>query len=97
MRFGVSAEDLTGARRTERFGRLMEFETARARRYYQESAALRGMVEPDSQAALWAMIQIYSRLLEHIHASPFDVLARRISLSPAEKLWIVLRAFVGWT
>jgi phytoene synthase len=97
VRFGVSAEDLTGARRTERFGRLMEFETARARRYYEESAPLLRMVEPDSQASLWAMIQIYSRLLEHIHASPFDVLNRRISLSPAEKLWIVLRALVGWT
>ena len=30
-RFGVSVDDLKNARRTEQFGRLMEFETERAR------------------------------------------------------------------
>ena len=96
-RFGVTPEDLKGARRTEKFGRLMEFETERARVYYQESSPLLGMVEADSHRSLWALIAIYSRLLEHIHASPYDVLQHRISLSPGEKLWIVLRAIVGWT
>jgi 15-cis-phytoene synthase len=96
-RFGVTAEDLKAARRTKKFGTLMGFETERARAYYQESAPLLGMVQPDSHRSLWALIAIYSRLLDHISASPYDVLQRRISLSAAEKLWIVMRAVVGWT
>ena len=38
--FGVSQEDLKAGRRSEQFGRLMEFEAERARRYYRESAPL---------------------------------------------------------
>jgi phytoene synthase len=96
-RFGVSVDDLKNARRTEQFGRLMEFETGRARRYYSESAPLLDLIEPESRPALWAMIAIYSRLLDHLAASHYDVLVRRISLSSLEKTWIVLRAALRWT
>ena len=95
-RFGVSADDLREARRTERFGRLMEFEIERARRYYRESAPLLGMIQPKARASLWALIAIYSGLLERIAESEYDVLTRRISLTAAEKLSIVVRARLGW-
>jgi phytoene synthase len=91
-RFGLSREDLTGARRTERFGALMEFEIARARDYYRESAPLLALIDPASRPSLWALIAIYSRLLDQIEESHYDVLVRRISLSSPEKCWIVLRA-----
>jgi 15-cis-phytoene synthase len=97
VRFGVSVDDLKNARRTEQFGRLMEFETARARRYYGESAPLLDLIEPESRPSLWALIAIYSRLLDHLAASHYDVLVRRISLSSLEKSWIVLRAALRWT
>jgi phytoene synthase len=96
-RFGVSVDDLKNARRTEQFGRLMEYETGRARLYYRESAPLLDLIEPESRPALWAMIAIYSRLLDHLAASHYDVLIRRISLSSLEKTWIVLRAALRWT
>ncbi len=96
-RFGVSVDDLKNARRTEQFGRLMEFETGRARRYYRESAPLLDLIEPESRPSLWALIAIYSRLLDHLAASHYDVLTRRISLSSLEKTWIVLRAALRWT
>jgi phytoene synthase len=91
-RFGISADDLSAGRRTDRFGALMDFETARARSYYRESAPLLGMIESESRPSLWALVRIYSRLLERIMESHYDVLVRRISLSAAEKSWIVLRA-----
>ncbi|HTA43080.1 MAG TPA: phytoene/squalene synthase family protein [Bryobacteraceae bacterium] len=94
--FGVRVDDLRERRRTEQFGRLMEFEADRARRYYRESAPLLNLIDPQSRPALWALISIYSRLLEHVAESHFDVLTRRISLSSAEKTWIVLRAAIGW-
>jgi phytoene synthase len=96
-RFGVSLDDLKNARRTEKFGRLMEFETSRARRYYHESAPLLDLIEPESRPSLWALIAIYSRLLDHLADSHYDVLIRRISLSRLEKTWIVLRAALRWT
>jgi phytoene synthase len=96
-RFGVSIDDLKNARRTEQFGRLMEFETERARRYYRESAPLLDLIEPKSRPSLWALIAIYSRLLDHLAESHYDVLIRRISLSSLEKTWIVLRAAARWT
>jgi 15-cis-phytoene synthase len=96
-RFGVSIDDLKNARRTEQFGRLMEFETERARRYYRESAPLLDLIQRQSRPSLWALTAIYSRLLDHLAESHYDVLMRRISLSSLEKTWIVLRAALRWT
>jgi phytoene synthase len=95
-RFGVSVDDLRNARRTEQFGRLMEFETDRARRYYRESAPLLALIDPGSRPSLWALIAIYSSLLDHVAESHYDVLTRRISLTSLEKSWIVLRAALHW-
>jgi phytoene synthase len=96
-RFGVSADDLKNGRRTEQFGRLMEFEIERARRYYRESAPLLHLIRPKARASLWALIAIYSRLLDRVAESRYDVLTRRISLTRMEKAWIVLRAVLGLT
>jgi len=96
-RFGVSVDDMKHTRRTGRFGRLMEFEIDRARRYYREAAPLLNLIQPEARSSLWALIAIYSILLDHIAEAHFDVLTRRISLSTAEKIWIVLRAALGWT
>ena len=87
-RFGISADNL----HTTEFIDLMRFEASRARAYYQESQPLLGMVHARSRSSLWALIEIYSRLLAKIEASNYDVLSHRIALSPLEKSWIVLRA-----
>lgn len=94
-RFGVSAEDLRAGRRTEEFLRLMRFEAARARDYYDQSAPLTDLVNPHSRPALRALIGIYSRLLKRIEERNFDVFSRRVSLPAAEKCWIVLRAWAA--
>jgi phytoene synthase len=93
-RFGVDAADLEAGRRTPEFIELMRFEAARARAYYEESQPLLAMVHRRSRESLWALIEIYSRLLAKIEAAQYDVLARRIELSTTEKSWIVLRALV---
>jgi phytoene synthase len=74
----------------------MEFEADRARRYYRESAPLLKFIQPKTRRSLWALIAIYSRLLDRVSESKYDVLTRRISLSSMEKTWIVLRAALGW-
>jgi phytoene synthase len=71
---------------------LLAFEGARARAYYEESAPLVGMVHRESRASLWALIEIYRRLLLRIEQSGYDVMSRRIRLSAFEKITIVARA-----
>ena len=87
-RFGVSTENL----KLPQFIDLMRFEASRAREYYQQSQPLLDMVHARSRSSLWALIEIYSRLLAKIEASNYDVLSHRIALSPLEKSWIVLQA-----
>jgi phytoene synthase len=94
-RFGVTEEDLCAGRRDDKFLRLMRFEAARARRYYDESAPLLELIHPRSKSSLQALIAIYSRLLERIEGTNYDVFRRRVRLSLFEKSWIVVRAFVG--
>lgn len=90
--FHVDPEVLRKGRKPPEFGELMEFETARARAYYLESAPLLELIEPRARPSLWALISIYSNLLGKITESSYDVLSRRISLSAADKGLIVLRA-----
>jgi phytoene synthase len=91
-RFELSPAELCDSAAAPRFRELMRFEVARARAYYQESAPLVGMVHRRSRPSLRALIGIYSRLLERIEQSNYDVLARRIRLAGWEKVWIVMRA-----
>jgi phytoene synthase len=79
--------------RFPQFHDLMRFEAGRARAYYEESRPLIGMVHKESRASLWALIEIYRRLLERIQASNYDVMSRRIRLSGLEKAGIVVRAW----
>jgi 15-cis-phytoene synthase len=93
--FDVSEEELRAGRKSERFVRLMRFEAARARAYYEESRPLLDLIHRRSRPSLLALITIYSKLLERIERTNYDVLARRVSLSPIEKSWIVVRALVS--
>jgi phytoene synthase len=94
-RFGVDPRDLGEGKRTDEFVALMEFETRRARTYYKESSPLIEMVDQHSRSSLWALIEIYSRLLKRIEQTNYDVLSRRVALSAREKFGIILKAAVG--
>jgi len=76
----------------ERFVQLMQFEAQRARDYYRESAPLAGLIDSGSRASLRALIGIYSRLLDRIVASDYDVLTRRVRVPTWEKLWVLMRS-----
>jgi phytoene synthase len=91
-RFGVSEEGLRQDSRELR--ELLRYESARARRYYDESRSLIGMVHPSSRRSLWALVEIYSRLLGRIERSGYDVVRRRIRLHWWEKAAIVARAAI---
>lgn len=76
-----------------RFIKLMQFQTARARSYYTQAAPLLQLVDRSSRPALWALMRIYSRLLERIESSNFRVITRRVRVSSLEKLLILTAGF----
>jgi 15-cis-phytoene synthase len=88
-RFGVSPETFEPR---ESFLQLMSFETQRAREYYCESAPLVALIDARSRASMRALIGIYSRLLDRIVASNYDVLTRRVRVPTWEKLWVLMRS-----
>jgi phytoene synthase len=83
------------AKHDERFVRLMSFEAQRARAYYDESRPLIALVHARSRPSLWALIEIYRRLLSMIERSNFDVLDKRIRVPTWEKLSILASAALG--
>ncbi len=90
-RFGVDPAALANETNPIGFVSLMQFEAARARAYYEESAPLIGMVDRKSRASIAALIEIYRRLLDRIEESNYDVLSRRIRVPAWEKAWVVVR------
>jgi phytoene synthase len=52
------------------------------------------LIEEDSRAALWVLVEIYSQLLQKITARNYDVLTERVRLTTWEKLKILSRGFL---
>lgn len=95
-RFGCPFEDLLQQKLTPAFVELMRFEAERAWSFYEDGAELLPLVSGDSQAALWALMRIYSGILRKIEERGYDVFSTPAALSMAEKAWIVVRARMGW-
>ncbi len=91
-KFGYSPEELRRGVTDERFRELMRFESARAKNYYVRARQLLPLVEKESRPALWAMIEIYHRILIRIERRQFDVFRGRVRLPMAEKLSIAIKA-----
>ncbi len=79
----------------ENFRRLLRFEIARAREFYETSRPLLGLIQRRSRPSLWALIEVYRRLLERIDASGERVLEARVSVPGWEKVSILVRALVA--
>ena len=92
---GVSEADILDARMSESFVRLMEFQYRRAMKTYEEAFALLPAADRAAQRPGLIMAAIYHALLEEIRADGFQVLDRRISLTPLRKVWIAWRAWMA--
>ncbi len=93
-RFGISVDQLRSGTEDDHFRELMRFEADRARAYYAESAALIELIEPKSRRSLWALREIYMRLLARIQRANYSVLSRRINVPTCTKIALLLRAFM---
>lgn len=96
-KFDVDAREFKDGRGDQNSAALLQYETERARELYREGWQLLPLVNADSRAALWAMARIYSGILEKIEDRGNNVLTEApVRLSTAEKIWVLLRARMGW-
>jgi phytoene synthase len=93
-RFEVTAGQLRSGSEDEHFRELMRFEASRARECYDESAPLMELIAPKSRRSLWALRQIYLRLLSRIERANYAVLSHRLNVPTHTKISLLLRAFM---
>jgi len=90
----VTAHEILKGQYSDRFERLMQFQTARARRVYREAYALLPPVDYRAQRPGLIMSAIYYTLLREIERDGFKVLSHRVALTPLRKLWIAWRTWL---
>lgn len=84
----VSLQDPT---QVQQLRPALEYEAERARKYYESAKWLMELIEEDSRAALWVLVEIYSRLLKKITDRNYDVLTERVRLTFWEKMKVLSR------
>ena len=91
VKFGVIPEDLFQLKSSPELVELLEFQTQRAKSYYQK--AMQSLPEKDryTQRTGLIMASIYEATLDEIEKDGFGVMQRRISLTPLRKLWLAWR------
>lgn len=94
-RFGVRPEDLAEGRSSGAQAELVQFECARARRFFD--LARKSLAEEDrrSMVAAEIMAAIYFRLLRRIEQRGCNVLGERVRLSRPLKFWTALSVYLG--
>ena len=93
-RFEVPAAELLQAQTSDRFVNLMEYQTTRAERYYDEALALLPAEDRRTQRPGLVMAAIYRTTLNEIRTDGFKVLTERTSLTPLRKLWIAWKTWI---
>ena len=93
-RHGVSEADILGARETDGFRRLMEFQIERALGYYRGAFAKLPANDRRAHRPGLVMAAIYQTTLDEIQRDGCRVLTQRTSLTPVRKLWIACRTWI---
>ena len=93
--FGVPAADILQSKETPEFQRLMSFQAARAREYYEKAMQALPAEDRKPQRPGLIMAAIYRTLLDEIERDGFRVLTRRTSLTPLRKFWIAWKTWIS--
>ena len=94
QQYGVSTADISQARETDNFKRLMEFQIERALGFYERAFAQLPDIDRKRQRAGIIMAAIYRAVLDEIRADGCRVLTQRTSLTPLRKLWIAWKTWI---
>ena len=94
-RFGCTEEDLFRGAVNDNFRDLMRFQVERAREYFRKGRQLMPLLSPRSRACPAVLHGTYSRILDRIEASGYNVFGRRVGLSTREKLLLMARLWAN--
>ncbi|MCU1287329.1 MAG: farnesyl-diphosphate farnesyltransferase [Acidobacteriales bacterium] len=85
----LTPEKLSNGFQSSAFTPLLEFESQRAREFYKAAEQLIPLIEDDSRPCLWALVEIYRRLLDKIAARNYNVFQEKVRLTVPEKLSVL--------
>ena len=90
--FGISDADLAAAEAPARWADLVAFEARRARALFESGLRVERHIPPRAGICVRTMAGLYQRILAEIEEHPEAPLQRRLSLPPARKAAVLLRA-----
>ena len=93
--FGISEQDVLGARPTSRWNEFVAFQAARARRHHADGIRVTEHIPRTAAVCVRTMAGIYTGILERIEQDPMVPLRRRVSLSPVDKLGVMARSWIA--
>ena len=93
-RFGVTQESLISGTPSPQWNALIAFEVRRAREYFSRGYEVLRYIDRRPAACVQTMAGIYERILGKIEREPALPLERRAALSRAEKVGVMLKAWL---
>lgn len=94
--FKVSQSDISDTKVSKNFKALLEFQIARARQYYTESApGIKMLPDANSRFVVSVMAGIYSGILDSIEENNYDVLTKRAYVGNVKKTITALKILLG--
>lgn len=93
-RFGVTESDLVQRTQSDAVRRLIDFQIDRAESYFRAAEPLLDELSFDARFPVLLMGGVYATVLARLRRDPLKVLRERLSLSPVEKVGVVLHRFV---
>jgi phytoene synthase len=93
-RFGVTEQQLFDGTADDRWRSLVAFEASRARALFSRGYGVLRLIPRRSAVCVHTMAGIYERILEKIERDPDFPLRGRTSLTPSEKLRVMVGSWL---
>jgi phytoene synthase len=89
-RFGCTDDDLMASRRTPEVARLLAFQCARAREYYDRAARVLPSLDRRAMVAAEIMSRIYREILDRIERAGYDVFTSRVRVPKPRQVTLAI-------
>ncbi len=86
--FNVTESSILKLQSSPELVALLEFQAQRAETYYQQAMQALPLADRYNQKTGLIMAKIYHETLNELRQTKFDVMNKRVSLSPFRKLWL---------
>lgn len=94
-KFGLTETELSAQLFTPKVKKLMEFQVARAKTYYDSSYPLIDKLSKESQFAIYSASKIYGSILDEIEKNGFNPFVGRAFVTSSQKTKIVISELLG--